>query len=334
MLKNNNRTIAVLGTGSWGTALAILLARNGHKVHFWGKFTDEVAELQQNRCNNRYLPGFQLPANVVIFSDIAASIENVSEILIVVPSHAFRETLLLIKPLLNSNTRLFWASKGLDNSDNLLHDAVKSIIGEIPMAVISGPTFAKEVASDMPTAITAASNNHSFAKDIANYLHNETFRVYTSDDLIGVQVGGAVKNVLAIAVGISDGMGFGSNARCALITRGLAELTRLGINLGGKMETFMGLTGLGDLVLTCTDNQSRNRRFGLAIGEGVDCKTAATSIGQIIEGIPNANSVFNLASRYHIEMPISEQVYRILYKNSSPRDAVKALLDRKQKAEI
>lgn len=334
MLKNNNKTIAILGTGSWGSALAVLLANNGFDINLWGKFKEEVDALKKNHCNIQYLPGIAFPSNIKIFSAIEEALANANEILIVVPSHAFDETLKLIKPFTNLNTKLAWASKGLDNNDRLLHEAVKEIIGDIPMLVLSGPTFAKEVASKMPTAITAASNNHDFAKKWAQYLHNDTFRVYTSNDLIGVQICGAVKNVLAIAVGISDGMGFGSNTRCALITRGLAELTRLGLNLGGKMETFMGLAGLGDLVLTCTDNQSRNRRFGLALGNAMDSTSAIKSINQVIEGIPNARSVYNLAKKHQVEMPITEQVYKILFENLSPQKAVKILLERKQKAEI
>lgn len=334
MLKNNNKTIAILGAGSWGSALAILLARNGYQINLWGKFKEEIEPIKQNHSNEKYLPGIKFPENIILFTEIATALKTADEILIVVPSHAFRETLQLIKPFLSTNSRLAFASKGLDSENKLLHESVKEIIGDIPTLILSGPTFAREVASGLPTAITAAANNHIFAENWASYLHNNTFRVYTSNDLVGVQIGGAVKNVLAIAVGIADGLDLGSNARCALITRGLAELTRLGLNLGGKMETFMGLAGLGDLVLTCTDNQSRNRRFGLAIGKGEKLDNAMQMIGQVIEGYPNAKSVLNLAKKYQIEMPICEQVYKILYEDLSPKNAVKILLDRKQKSEI
>ena len=286
------KQIAILGTGSWGTALAIVLARNGFVVRLWGKFLDEVESLQRNRSNERYLPGVALSDNIHIYADIASALSGCDDILIAVPSHVFIDTLNLIKPYLSKSARIMWGTKGLDADGELLHQAVEKILGDIPAAIISGPTFAMEVAKGLPTAVTVAANSSDFAKEIADYFHSETFRVYTSGDVIGVEIGGAVKNVLAIAVGVSDGLGFGSNARCALITRGLAELTRLGMKLGGKMETFMGLAGLGDLVLTCTDNQSRNRRFGLSIGKGNSRAAAEKSIDQVIEGIVNAKLIY------------------------------------------
>ncbi len=332
--EKTKKRIAVLGSGSWGTALSIVLARNGMSVNLWGFFKEEIEDMETHKMNTRYLPGISLPENIYLYTDIAKAIKEIEDILLVVPSNVFHSTLESIKPHLVKNARISWATKGFDISRRLLHETVKEIIGDVPMAVLSGPTFAREVAEGLPTAVTIASNNTSFAKDLADYFHCDAFRVYTSSDLFGVQVGGTVKNVLAIAVGIADGMGFGANARAALITRGLAELTRLGIALGGKMETFMGLTGVGDLVLTCTDNQSRNRRFGLCIGKGESRAAAEKSIDQVIEGIANAELVHFVSQRVGVEMPISEQVYRILYESLSPKQAVLALLNRERKSEV
>ena len=302
-------------------------------MSLWGKFQNEVDAIISSRRNEQYLPGIVIPDEVVVYSDIAAALQGVRDVLMVVPSHVFRATLSLLKPHLKPKARIAWATKGLDEDNALLSNAVRDICGDLPLAALSGPTFAMEVARGLPTAITAASTNNDFSQDLVKYFHGDMFRVYTSNDLIGVQVGGTIKNVLAIAVGISDGMGFGANARAALITRGLAELTRLGIALGGKPETFVGLAGLGDLVLTCTDNQSRNRRFGLALGSGKNREDAEASIGQVVEGILNAKSAYLLAKNMQIEMPITEQVYRILYENIPAFLALKNLLDRSPKAE-
>jgi glycerol-3-phosphate dehydrogenase (NAD(P)+) len=253
---------------------------------------------------------------------------------VVVPSHAFRETLTRLTPRLKPHMRIAWATKGLEpESGKLLHEVAEEIVGARPAAVISGPTFAREVAAGLPTAVTVASATPQFAADLASRLHSDTFRAYTSDDVIGVEVGGAVKNVLALAAGIADGLGFGANTRAALITRGLAEIMRLGVALGGKRETFMGLAGLGDLVLTCTDDQSRNRRLGLALARGTSLSDALREIGQIVEGVATAREVMRLAKAHGIEMPISEQVHCVLHEGKNPRAAVQSLLQREQKAE-
>lgn len=332
-MQSLNRKIVVLGTGSWGTALAIVLARNGVKVNLWGFFQEEVENIKKNHINSRYLPDIELPKNIDLYSDIREAVSGVNDILSVVPSNVFHATLESLKPYMTDSSRISWATKGFDSSGRLLHESVKEVLGDIPMAVLSGPTFAREVALGLPTAVTIASSNDDFGRDLAGLFHNDTFRVYTSKDVVGVQVGGAVKNVLAIAIGIADGMGFGANARAALITRGLAELTRLGVALGGKFETFMGLTGLGDLVLTCTDNQSRNRRFGINIGKGMDRISAEKAIDQVVEGIINADLIHLVTQKLGIEMPISELVYRILHESLSPKKAVEALLTRERKPE-
>jgi glycerol-3-phosphate dehydrogenase (NAD(P)+) len=254
----------------------------------------------------------------------------------VVPSHVFADVLKQIKPFLRKDSRVAWATKGLDpTSGSLLQDVARDILGDqIPLAVLSGPTFAKELAMGLPTAISLASTDGDFATDLADLVHcDRSFRVYLNDDMIGLQLGGAVKNVIAIGAGLADGLGFGANARTALITRGLVELQRLGVALGAKQETFMGMAGLGDLVLTCTDNQSRNRRFGLALGRGQDVQAAMTDIGQVVEGYRNAAEVHQLAARYSVEMPICEQVYQVLYQGKNAKEAAIALLSRDRKAE-
>ncbi|MDH5361508.1 MAG: NAD(P)-dependent glycerol-3-phosphate dehydrogenase, partial [Gammaproteobacteria bacterium] len=262
-------------------------------------------------------------------------IEDADDLLIVVPSHAFRETLKAIAPHLKNGVRISWATKGLEQgSQKLLHQVAKEELGNRPLAVISGPTFAKEVAQGLPTAVTVASNDNFFAMDIATRLHGHNFRAYTSDDIIGVEIGGAVKNVLAIAAGIGDGLGFGANTRSAIITRGLIEVMRLGVAMGGKQETFMGLAGLGDLVLTCTDNQSRNRRYGIALGQGKDSAQALVEIDQVVEGIQTSLEIHKLATRQGVDMPLASQVYRVLHEGLSAKAAVSELLGRDLKPEL
>lgn len=327
--------IAVLGAGSWGTALAIQLARNGQTVHLWARDPEQIKTMQATRCNTQYLPDISFPKNLILYADLDKALQNVTDIMLVVPSHAFRSVLNSIKPYINGKTRLAWATKGLDQQRHqLLHEVVGEVLGNLPMAILSGPNFAKEVASNLPTAITIAASSPDFAADLVQRFHSKTFRAYTSTDLIGVELGGAMKNVLAIAVGITDGLGLGANAQSALITRGLAEMTRLGVALGGQRETFMGLAGLGDLVLTCTNNQSRNRRFGLALGKANSIEKAKAEMGQLVEGVTAAAEIYYLATQHSVEIPISEQIYHILYNNLSPQEAVTALLTRDPKAEI
>jgi glycerol-3-phosphate dehydrogenase (NAD(P)+) len=327
--------ISVLGAGSWGSALAILLARNGHSCVLWGHHPEHLERLKQERCNTRYLPGIQFPENLTLAADLAEAVKQSQILLIVVPSHAFRSLLIEIKPHLLPGASIAWATKGLElQSERLLHEVVENILGpDTAMAVLSGPTFAAEVAAHLPTAMTVAARPIDFAKNLVNLLHNHRFRAYTSEDLIGVQLGGATKNVLAIAAGVADGLGFGANARAALITRGLAEMTRLGLALGGKQETFMGLAGVGDLILTCTDNQSRNRRFGLGLGRGLEREQIVAEIGQEIEGITTAKLVYRVAQAHGIDMPITEQTYRILHEGLSPLEAVQNLFIREPRAE-
>ena len=334
-MNNNKKPFAALGAGSWGTALAIQLARAGHSVQLWSHNDEHYEAMRGAGSNERFLPGIKFPAGLTPTRDLQATITQAADILVVVPSHAFRETVHKLKPFLTAEHRLAWGTKGLEQGTRkLLHRIVGEELGiTVPIAVVSGPTFAKEVAQGLPGAITVASKDSQFANDLATALHSEYFLTYTSDDLVGVEIGGAAKNVMAIAAGIADGMGFGTNTRAALITRGLNEIMRLGVALGGQRETFMGLSGLGDLVLTCSDDQSRNRRFGLALGRGMDVESARKSINQVVEGIGTAKTLFLLSQDTGVDMPITEQVYKVIYEGQSPQDAVHILMDRKPKPE-
>lgn len=328
--------ISVLGAGSYGSALAISLARNGHPTLLWSHDPAHVAELEQDRCNKAFLPDAPFPADLQLTADLQRAVQAAPVLLLVVPSHVFGDVLTRIKPFLRPDTRIAWATKGLEpDSGRLLQDVAREVLGdEIPLAVISGPTFAKELAAGLPTAISVASTHDEFADDLSHLLHcGRSFRVYTNPDFVGLQLGGAVKNVIAIGAGLSDGLGFGANARTALITRGLVEMQRLGAALGADAKTFMGMAGLGDLVLTCTDNQSRNRRFGLALGAGKDVNTAMTEIGQVVEGYRNTKEVHLLAARCGVEMPICEQIFKVLYEGKNPKEAAIALLSRDKKDE-
>jgi glycerol-3-phosphate dehydrogenase (NAD(P)+) len=333
---NMTSAITVLGAGSYGTALAICLARNGHHTLLWGRNADDIAAMTRDRINHRYLPEIVLPEQLEVTADLEAAVKASQNVLVVVPSHAFADTLRQIKPFLLPHARVAWATKGLEpDSGRLLQDVARDILGDdVSLAVLSGPTFAKELAKGLPTAISLSSTDAEFITVLSDLLHcGKTFRVYTNPDFIGVQLGGAVKNVIAIGAGMADGIGFGANARTALITRGLTEMCRLGCALGAKKETFMGMAGLGDLVLTCTDNQSRNRRFGLLLGQGVGVEDAITQIGQVVEGYRNAREVYNLATRVGVEMPITEQIYQVLYQGKDARAAALDLLGREKRDE-
>ena len=326
----HNDRIAVLGAGSWGTALALHLAANNNDTCLWGHEPDFMETLSRDRENRHFLPGFPFPENLSIETELSHAVQQGRDVLLVVPSHAFREVLTNLTPALNRHSRIAWATKGLEHgSGKFMSEVFEEILGTShPAAVVSGPTFAQEVAAGLPTALTVASNNPVFANDMANRLHGDSMRVYTSDDMTGVQLGGTVKNVLAVASGITDGLQLGANSRAALITRGLAEIIRLGDAMGARRETLMGLAGVGDLILTCTDDLSRNRRLGLALGKGTGIDVALQEIGQVVEGFNTAGEVMQLAKQYKVDMPISEQVYRVLYEHLPPADAVRNLLAR------
>lgn len=340
----DSKPIAVLGAGSWGTALAIQLARAGRPVLLWGRGAAHLAACATARRNERYLPEASFPPTLQLEPDLARAVAAARDLLVVVPSHAFRSLLLEINGLVGASLlptgvtshRLAWATKGFEVATGLLpHQVAHEVLGPgIPLAVLSGPTFAREVGAGLPTAMTVASNDKTFADDLALALSSHHFRAYTSPDLIGVEVGGAVKNALAIGTGIADGLGFGANTRIALITRGLAEMSRLGVKLGAQPATFMGLAALGDLVLTCTDNQSRNRRFGLLLAAGKSMDEAAADIGQVVEGVKAAKAVHDVAAREGIDMPIINAVHGILHEGLPVADAVKRLLGRELKSEL
>lgn len=335
-MSSEQAKIVVLGAGSYGTALAICLARNGHKTLLWGRDQAHVAQMAASRDNQRYLPDVTFPPALQLESDLATAVKASDNILVVVPSHAFGDMLKQIKPYLSAGSKVAWATKGLEpETGRLLQDVAREALGQaMSLAVLSGPTFAREMAAGLPTAISMSSTDEAFVTELSDLLHCQRhFRVYLNNDFIGVQLGGAVKNVIAIGAGMADGIGFGANARTALITRGLAEMTRLGAALGADANTFMGMAGLGDLVLTCTDNQSRNRRFGLALGQGSEVEQAMKDIGQVVEGYRNTKEVYLLARRMKVEMPIVEQVYQVLYQGKDAKLAASDLLSRQPKVE-
>jgi glycerol-3-phosphate dehydrogenase (NAD(P)+) len=311
------------------------LARNGQTARLWGHRAAYQQALIAERCNRRYLPEAPFPPALQPVVALADAVHDADALLVAVPSRAFRDTLAQLLPLLDAPRPLLWACKGLEqHSGRFLHDVAIDVLGtDWPTAIVSGPSFAAEVAAGLPTAITVASTLPAVADAAAALLHGNSFRVYTSADVVGVELGGAAKNVIAVATGISDGLGFGANARAALVTRGLAEIVRLGVAVGAGSETLIGLAGLGDLLLTCTDDQSRNRRFGLAIGRGATPAQAQVSIAQVVEGAGTARELRRLAARHAIEMPITEQVDDILHAGVAPLRAVRNLLEREARAD-
>jgi len=331
----NNQPVLVIGAGSWGTALALVLARNGNTVYLWDVNGTHISNLLRDAANDYHLPGFGFPENLHPISQLTPLPEGLTDIVIVVPCEALMSVLTKLQSGVVNPVNLCLASKGFDSTTlSLNHELVGRVLGKVPIAILSGPSFAREVAAGLPTAVTIASSDLVIANRFSDLFYNETFRTYTHDDVIGVQVGGAVKNVMAIAAGIADGLGFGANTRAALITRGLNEIMKLGIAMGGRQETFMGLSGLGDLVLTCTDDQSRNRRFGIALAKGQSPDQIRQQIGQAVEGVGTAASVARLARQYQVDMPICEQVLKVIEGKIAARDAVHELLSRKPGSEL
>lgn len=328
-----DKPILVLGAGSWGTALALVLARNNHDVYLWDINQELVQQLKHARVNQRYVPDVTLPDNIHPLDTLESVPAETELFVMATPCHALRDSLALLSGF--SNKKICLACKGFESgSQKLNHVVVQEVLADCDVGVLTGPTFAKEVAKNSPTAVTIAAEDLETAQQFADYFHDDFFRVYTHNDIIGAQVGGAVKNVMAIAAGIADGLGFGSNTRAALITRGLSEITQLGVALGAQQETFMGLSGLGDLVLTCTDDQSRNRSLGLLLAKGKTIDEASEEIGQAIEGIKTAFEVTELAKAHTIEMPITEQVNNVLLEKCTPAEAVQNLLGREQTTEV
>ncbi|GAB4349708.1 MAG: NAD(P)H-dependent glycerol-3-phosphate dehydrogenase [Immundisolibacter sp.] len=328
-------TLAVLGAGAWGTALAMVLARRGHTVRLWTRASADAAAMNALRVNARYLPDLVLPAAVSVTARLDAAVTGADGVLVATPSSAFRELVRCLAPLADWR-QIAWASKGFEqDSGRLLHEVLAEEMGSrVAGIVISGPSFAAEVALGLPTALVVAARQAADADAWVRRLHGDTLRVYRSDDLVGVQVGGAVKNVLAIAAGMADGAGFGANARAALVTRGLTELQRLGVALGAQPQTLLGLSGLGDLMLTCTDDQSRNRRLGLALAAGETLRQACMGLGQVAEGVYTVRAVQRLAQRFALQMPICAAVYSVLYEGCAARDAARMLLAREPTTEF
>ncbi len=328
-------TVAVLGAGSWGTALAALIARHGHPTTLWGRDAATAAAITQGHENPRYLPGIALPGALTATTDLAGALQGADLVLVVVPSHAFAETLRALAPFRPAQAGVAWATKGFEpGSGRFLHEVAAEVLGpDVPLAVVTGPSFAKEVAAGLPTALTVHSEDHAFAQRVADVLHGPSFRAYTGDDMLGAELGGAMKNVLAVATGAADGMQLGLNARTGLITRGLNEMLRLNQAIGGQPATLMGLAGLGDLVLTCTGDLSRNRRLGLALGRGQSLADAVRDIGQVVESVQTADEVIRQADKHGLELPISRAVQAVLHGTLTPADALGQLLGREQKAE-
>lgn len=324
--------LAVLGAGAWGTALAVHFARQ-HRVRLWTRQAAHAEALREQRQNARYLPGIPLPPALVVEHQLERAVAGTDVLLAAVPTGGLRA---LSEQLAALDWRgpLIWVCKGFEEgSGQLPHEVVAASLPDIPSGVLSGPSFALEVAKGLPTALTLASHDGILTGEIAAALHGGSLRVYTSTDVVGVELGGAIKNVIAIAAGISDGLGFGFNARAALITRSAAEITRLGLAMGGHLETFMGLAGMGDLILTCTGELSRNRQVGLRLARGETLRDILATLGHVAEGVTSTREALRLAARHGVDMPITRAVHAILYENLPPREAVEALLHRDQKAE-
>ena len=327
-------TVAVLGAGSWGTALAALLGSGGVATRLWGRDAEALARIAASRRNVRYLPDLELPAGLACAPDLAEALRGIDLALVAVPSHAFRQVLDEAAPLLPAAAGYAWATKGFEpGTGRFLHELVAERLPGTPAAVVTGPSFAREVAAGLPTAVTVHSGDDAFAHRVAELLHTHTFRTYTGNDMLGAELGGAMKNVLAVATGVSDGMQLGLNARAGLITRGMNEMLRLGAALGAQAQTLMGLAGLGDLVLTCTGELSRNHRFGFALGRGVPLRQALADIGQVVEGAITADEVMRLADRHGLDLPISRHVQAVLRGEMTPTDALHSLLARERKPE-
>lgn len=327
--------IVVIGAGSWGTALALLLARKGHDVTLWAHRQEHVEQMLLHRENRVYLPGFSLPANLTLTSDLQGSCAGAAMVVMVVPSHVYRSVFCQVKNHLTPGMIVVSATKGIENDSLMtMTQIMTDEFSSGSYAVLSGPSFAREVAAEKPTAVTAAASDSRIATKVQEVFFTETFRVYTSTDVIGVELGGPLKNIVAIAAGICDGLELGTNTRAALITRGLAEITRLAVTMGASPLTMAGLAGLGDLVLTCTGDLSRNRSVGLKLGQGMTIDAIQSEMRMVAEGVKTTRSVWSLARKMRVDMPILEQVYLVLYEGKTCPEAVYALLNRDQKEEV
>lgn len=310
------KPIAILGAGAWGTALAIHLASSNHEVRLWSMVDEEIQTLKKERTNSRFLPGIALPESIDPTSDLKTAINGVEIVIVAIPSVAYEKTLKLLKEVAQTPIKIVSATKGLDEeSGEFLHQVIMREMGEsTPFAIISGPSFAKEVALKKPTSLMIASKDSELITTVTNYFQTDTLRLFATDDVIGVEIGAIIKNIVAIAVGLSDGLAFGANARSAIITQGLRDMMALGKKFGANTQTLMGLACAGDLILTCTDDQSRNRRFGLALGKGKTIADAEAEIGQVVEGKNNLNLALKLAKKHHLKLVIAEALAKLFSK--------------------
>lgn len=324
--------ISVLGSGGWGTALAMVLNDNGYNVKLWSFFDSEIEELKRTG-ENKLLKGVTIDENICLTSDLDSAVEGADMLVIAVPSHIVRKTVQSLKKYENLPIIVSVAKGFAEEDDERLSQVIKSTLSTDKVVVLSGPTHAEEVARRIPTAIVAACENEEYAKQVQNVFMNENLRVYTNTDVIGVEVSGAIKNVIALCAGISDGAGFGDNTKAALMTRGMKEITRLGVKMGGKKETFSGLTGMGDLIVTCTSMHSRNRRAGILIGGGKTKDEAVKEVGMVVEGIKSCLCAHRLSEKLGVDMPIVSTAYEVLYEGKDPKDAVKSLMTREKKKE-
>lgn len=326
--------IAVIGSGSWGCAVSILLARNGHTVYLWSWQTEESRRLERDRENRELLPGVKFPDNIVCIDDMGACVRGAELVVCASPSVATRSVAKQLACHIHDCQLLLNISKGLEENSLLrLSEVYKQEIPHAEIAVMSGPSHAEEVSLGLPTTNVAAARNHQIAEQIQDIFMNDVFRVYASDDMIGVELGGALKNVIALCAGISDGLGFGDNTKAALMTRGLAEITRLGVAMGAQRETFSGLSGVGDLIVTCTSMHSRNRRAGILLGKGKSLDETLAEVHMVVEGVNTASCAYELSKKYGISMPITQEAYNILYRGKNPRSAVCDLMMRDKKIE-
>jgi glycerol-3-phosphate dehydrogenase (NAD(P)+) len=323
------KNLAIIGGGSWGTALSLALAPRFSRVALWVHHADLASRMLATRINDLYLPGFPIPLNVEITSDLAEALRHADIVLTVTPSHVTRNLYERLRTLIRPGTVFVSATKGLESQSLLrMSELIAEVLGRVPVAVLSGPSFAREVAGGEPTALVAASAFPGLAEAVQSAFSGPNFRIYASDDPIGVEIGGSIKNVVAIGAGVLHGMGLGNNPMAALITRGLAEIARLAVALGGKPQTLAGLAGLGDLVLTCTGDLSRNRQVGMELARGRKLDEIVQSMNMVAEGVKTTNVAVELAKRYAIEMPIAGQMYQMLHFGCSPREAIRRLMDR------
>ncbi len=332
------KKISVLGAGSWGTALAIVLAQNGHEVRLWSHRKEQAQEINDQKTNRHYLPEVTLPKNIVGYHDLAQAVTGSDAILFVVPTKAIRDVSKQVKPHLSADQLIIHASKGIEPGTHkriseMLSEELGDSFGE-KVVVLSGPSHAEEVALQQPTTVTVSSKNMKMAEKVQDLFMNDVFRVYTNEDFIGVEIGGALKNIIALGAGISDGLGHGDNAKAALITRGLAEIAKLGIKLGATPMTFAGLTGIGDLIVTCTSQHSRNYRAGNMLGKGYVLDDVLDQMGMVVEGVRTTKAVHQLAEKTGVDMPITRGIYEILFNEKDPKEVVDDLMRRGKTNEL